>query len=243
MSGYDGVMSDTRQHVLVVGAKQAGLERVAPMLRRADFSVHTVEPSPFLHDLVLSTAFELVVITYPLAEISIDHLMQTIRNEGSACHNAGLLLLADPDHMDEAQSRVDLGANRAICTDWNEARLWRAIGDLLEIAPRVSMRVLLHADVEVTRNRNRAIFQTVNVSRSGALLQGHETLDPGTNFNFLFRLPGGGLIDGTAEVVRRTNSSREGVEGVGTRFADMNESTFERLVSHLNRQIELGNRR
>jgi CheY-like chemotaxis protein len=236
-------MADTRQHVLVVGAKQAGLERVAPMLRRADFSVHTVEPSPFLHDLVLSTAFELVVVTYPLENISLDQLMQTIRNEGSACHNAGLLLLAEPDRIDEAQARVDLGANRAICTDWNEARLWRAIGDLLEIAPRVSMRVLLHADVEVTRNRNRAIFQTVNVSRSGTLLQGHETLDPGTSFNFLFRLPGGGLIDGTAEVVRRTNSSREGVDGVGARFADIRDSSFERLVAHLDRQIELGNRR
>jgi hypothetical protein len=59
-------MADSRQHVLVVGAKKAGLERVAPMLRRADFSVHSVEPSPFLLDLVLSTAFELVIVTYPL---------------------------------------------------------------------------------------------------------------------------------------------------------------------------------
>lgn len=236
-------MADTRQHVLVIGAKQAGLERVAPMLRRADFSVHTVEPSPFLHDLVLSTAFELVVVTYPLENISLEHLIQTIRNEGSACHRAGLLLLADPECIDEATSRVDLGANRAICTDWNESRLWRAIGDLLEIAPRVSMRVLLHADVEVTRNRNRAIFQTVNVSTTGALLQGHEVLEPGTHFKFLFRLPGGGLIDGTAEVVRRTNATREGVEGVGTRFADFREPSFDRLFAHLNRQIALGNRR
>lgn len=236
-------MADTRQHVLVVGAKQAGLERVAPMLRRADFSVHTVEPSPFLHDLVLSTAFELVVVTYPLENISLDQLIQTIRNEGSACHGAGLLLLADPELIDEAQARVDLGANRAICTDWSESRLWQAIGDLLEIAPRVSMRVLLHADVEVTSNRNRAIFQTVNVSSTGALLQGHETLEPGTKFNFLFRLPGGGLIDGNAEVVRRTNMAREGVEGVGTRFADISEPGHDRLMTHLSRQITLGNRR
>lgn len=236
-------MADTRQHVLVVGAKEAGLERVAPMLRRADFSVHTVEPSPFLHDLVLSTSFELIVVTYPLADISIDQLIQSVRNEGSACHDAGLLLLADPDQIDEAQAQVDLGANRAICSDWNESRLWQAIGDLLEIAPRVSMRVLLHADVEVTSNRNRAIFQTVNVSTTGALLQGHENLDLGTNFNFLFRLPGGGLIDGIAEVVRRTNLAREGVEGVGTRFAEIREPSRHRLMAHLSRQIALGNRR
>jgi len=50
-------MADSRQHVLIVGAKDAGLQRVAPMLRRAEFSVHSVDPSPFLLDLVLSTAF------------------------------------------------------------------------------------------------------------------------------------------------------------------------------------------
>ena len=237
------MMADTRQHVLVVGAKEAGLERVAPMLRRADFSVHTVEPSPFLHDLVLSTAFELIVVSYPVEDISIDHLLETIRNDGSACHDAGLLLLADPDRIEEANSRVDLGANRAICTDWNEARLWRAIGDLMEIAPRVAMRVLLHADVEVTENRNRAVFQTVNISTSGALLQGHEILDPGIDFDFLFRLPGGGLIDGTAEVVRQTNPAREGVEGIGARFTDIHRQAFDRLEAHLSRQINLGNRR
>ena len=140
--------------------------------------------------------------------------------------------MAEPEELDEAAARVDTGANRAVCTDWNESRLWRAIGDLMEIAPRVAMRVLLHADIEVTENRNRAVFQTVNLSTSGALLQGHEILNPGTDFDFLFRLPGGGLIDGTAEVVRQTNPAREGVEGVGARFVDIHRpssATGDRL--------------
>jgi CheY-like chemotaxis protein len=172
-------MADSRQHVLVVGAKKAGLERVAPMLRRADFSVHSVEASPFLLDLVLSTAFELVIVTYPLDTLPLDDLIDTIRDEGSACHDAGLLLLAEPELLDDAQSVVDLGANRAICCDWSEARLWQAIGDLTEVAPRIFMRVLMHADIEIKNNRNRAIFQTVNVSVSGVLLQGSDQLSPG----------------------------------------------------------------
>ena len=142
-------MADSRQHVLVVGAKKAGLERVAPMLRRADFSVHSVEPSPFLLDLVLSTAFELVIVTYPLDTLPLDDLIDTIRDAGSACHDAGLLLLAEPEQLDDAQSVVDLGANRAICCEWSEARLWQAIGDLMEVAPRIFMRVLMHADIEL----------------------------------------------------------------------------------------------
>ncbi len=233
-------MADTRQHVLVVGAKKAGLERIAPLLRRAEFSVHSVEPSPFLLDLVLSTAFELVIVNYPLDNLPLDDLIDTLRDEGSACRDAGLLLLSDPDMIDGAQAVVDLGANRAICCEWSEARIWQSIGDLLEVAPRIFMRVLMHADFAVQKSQNRAIFQTVNVSVSGVLLQGSDRLAPGETFDFLFRLPGGGLVEGSAEVVRQTNPLREGVDGLGTRFTSFRDDCEERLASHIDRQIQLG---
>ena len=236
-------MGDLRQHVLIVGGKDAGLERVAPMLRRAEFSVHSVDPSPFLLDLVLSTAFELVIVRYPMDTVPLDDLVDTIRNEGSACHGAGLLLLADPELIDDAHAHVDLGANRAICTTWSEARLWQSIGDLLEIAPRVFMRVLMHAEIEVQNTPDRAIFQTVNVSISGALLQGSDQLDPAQAFDFLFRLPGGGLVEGSAEVVRQTNPLHEGVDGMGARFTSFGDGCENRLLTHVRRQIELGNSR
>ncbi len=236
-------MADSRQHVLVVGANKTGLERVAPLLRRAEFSVHSVEPSPFLLDLVLSTPFELVIVDYPLDTLPLDDLIDTLRDEGSACRNAGLLLLAEPDLLEDAQAMVDLGANRAICCEWSEARLWQSIGDLLEVAPRVFMRVLMHAEIEVKNQRNRAIFQTVNMSASGALLQGSDKLTPGETFEFLFRLPGGGLVEGQAEVVRQTNPLREGIDGIGTRFTSFGDDCEERLLTHIDRQISLGQMR
>ncbi len=235
-------MAESRKHVLVIG-KDAGIDRVAPMLRRAEFSVHSVEPSPFLLDLVLSTAFELVIVTYPMNTVPLDDLVATMRDRGSACHGAGLLLLAGPESLDDAQNQVDLGANRAICTDWSDARMLQSISDLLEIAPRVFMRVLMHAEVEIQSTPDRAIFQTVNVSISGALLQGSEQLDPGQPFDFLFRLPGGGLVDGAAEIVRQTNPMREGVNGMGARFTSFGDGAEDRLLSHIQRQVELGNNR
>ena len=104
------------------------------------------------------------------------------------------------------------------------------------------MRVLMHLDIEVKNERNRAIFQTVNVSISGALLQGSDDLSPGETFDFLFRLPGGGLIEGSAEVVRQTNPLREGVDGIGTRFTSFRETCEDRLATHIERQVELGKR-
>ncbi len=213
------------------------------MLRRASFSVHSVEASSGLRDLVLSTGFELVIVSFPLSGFAVSDLISAIRNEGSACHDAGLLLLAEPGRADEARAMVDAGVNRAVCSDWNESRVWLAISDLLDIAPRVAMRVQLHAEFQVPQLRGRSLYHTVNVSRSGALLRGREITDPGIDFEFLFRLPGGGLVDGSAEVVRRTDPAREGIDGIGARFIELNEPARERLDAHLRRQIERGNRR
>jgi len=230
-------MAESRQHVLVVG-KDAGIDRVLPILRRAEFGVHSVEPSPFLLDLVLSTPFELVIVAYPMNTVPLDDLVATIRDRGSACHSAGLLLLADPESLDDAQNQVDLGANRAICSDWSEARLLQSVSDLLDIAPRICMRVLLHTNLAISNINDRITFQTANVSISGALLQGTEKVMPSDNFTFLFRLPGGGLVEGSAEVVRRTNRLREGVEGVGVRFVSLAGQSEQRLINHIQRQID-----
>ncbi len=236
-------MGQIRQHVLIVGGKGAGLESVAPMLRRAEFSVHSVDPSPFLLDLVLTTAFELVIVRYPIDGVPLDDLVDTIRSEGSACHGAGLLLLAEPDLIDDAELQVNLGANRAICTTWSEDRLWQSIGDLLDIAPRIFLQVLMHAEIEVQNTEDRVIFQTVNVSVSGALLQGFDQLDEEQAFDFLFRLPGGGLVEGSAEIVRQTNPMHEGVHGMGARFISFGDGCEDRLLAHIQRQVDLGNNR
>jgi len=235
-------MPEAQRHVLVVGSESCALESVAPVLRRAEFNVHTVDPSPFLLDLVLSTAFELMIVEFPLTGMCIDDLMEAVRDEGSACRDTGLMLLAEPELLDEAQALVDLGANRAVSSDWTESRLWQAVADLLQIAPRIYIRVLLHADVDVTLDRNRALYRTVNVSSSGALLQGSDELPMGSTFDFLFRLPGGGLIEGTAEVVRHSNPLREGIEGIGTRFVGFREESEERLGDYLQRQYPFGRR-
>lgn len=235
-------MPEAQRHVLVVGGESNALERVAPMLRRAEFNVHTVDPSPQLLDLVLSTAFELMIVGFPLTGMSMDDLLEAIRDEGSACRDTGLLLLAEPELLDDAQALVDLGVNRAISADWADARVWQAVVDLLQIAPRVYMRVLLHADIDVSVDRNRALYRTVNISSSGALLQGSDEIPMGSSFDFLFRLPGGGLIEGTAEVVRHTNPLREGIEGIGTRFVGFREESEVRLGDYLERQYPFGRR-
>ncbi len=225
--------------MLVVGAEPDALERIAPMLRRAEFNVHSAEPSPVVFDLVLGTSFELVLVGYPLRDLSLDDLIAALRREGSWCRKAALVLLADDDHLSDALAMVDLGVNRAISVDWSEGRLHQAISDLLDVAPRVSLRVLVHLKVEVNRHHTRALYQTVNISKSGMLIRGDDNLDPRTRFSFFFGIPDGRrLVEGTGEVVRRTNPIREGASGLGIRFVRLAGEGQEQLDSFVNRHVD-----
>jgi CheY-like chemotaxis protein len=236
LAGIMEGMGSFQRHVLVVGAAQDAMDGIAPMLRRAEFSVHTAEPSPVVFDLVLGTSFELVLVGYPLRELDLDDLIDALRREGSWCKKAALILLAEPDHLDDAVALVDLGVNRAISLDWPEGRLHQAIGDLLDVAPRISLRVLVHLKVEITNQSKRALYQTVNISRTGMLLKGGDALDPGTRFSFFFGIPDGRrLVEGTGEVVRKTNPIREGTAGLGIRFIRIVGEGGEQLESFVMR--------
>jgi len=105
---------DAPRHVLLIGALEGGLSRVAPMLQRAEFDVHTVEPSEFVLDLVLGTSFELLILGYPMPEMDISHLVQAVRDPDSVTRSAGLLLLAEPGFLEAAQGLVSAGANRVL---------------------------------------------------------------------------------------------------------------------------------
>lgn len=202
------------------------------MLHRAEFSVHTATPSPVVFDLVLGTSFELVLVSYPLRDLILDDLIDALRRDGSWCRKAALVLLSEPDHIEDAQALVDLGVNRVISHDWPEGRLHQAIGDLLDVAPRISLRVLVHLKVEILEESKRSLYQTVNVSQTGMLLRGDDSLKPGTRFSFFFGIPDGRrLVEGTGEVVRKTNSIREGASGLGIRFVRLAGEGQEQLDS------------
>lgn len=225
--------------MLVVGADSDALERIAPMLRRAEFNVHTAEASPVVFDLVLGTSFELVLVGYPLRDLVLDDLIAALRRDGSWCRKAALVLLAEPDYLEDALAMVDLGANRAISSDWPEARLQQAIGDLLDVSPRVSLRVLVHLKVEINHHHNRALYQTVNISKTGMLIRGDDSLDPGTRFSFFFGIPDGRrLVEGTGEVVRRANPIREGASGLGIRFVRITGEGEDQLESFVMRHAD-----
>ncbi len=222
------------RHVLLVGSTSGAIDRFAPMLQRAGFDVHTVRPSEIVLDLVMGTNFDVLILGYPLPEMDIHRLLYSIRAEGSASHDAGVLLLARPGFLDAAQALLSLGANRVVGLDWTESRFWQSVGDLLNVAPRARLKSMLYADVEASEARDRLLYRTVNVSRTGILLRGDDLFTPGTIFDFAFRLPSEPRpVEGRAEVVRRADPDREGMSGIAARFVNLQDDGHFRLKQYV----------
>ena len=222
------------RHVLLVGASNGVIDRVGPLLNRSDFDVHTVRPSEIVLDLVMGTPFELLVVGYPLPEIDIHQLLRAVRMSGSASHDAGILLLSRPSFFEAARAMLPIGANRAASLSWTDSRVWQAIDDLLHVAPRARLKSMLFADVQTNGGRERYLYRTVNLSRTGVLLAGDQLFTAGIAFDFAFRLPSEPRpVEGRAEVVRRTVLDREGLSGIGARFVSLLDDGHYRISQYV----------
>jgi len=209
------------------------------MLRQAGFEVLTVEPSDAVLDLVRGTAFDLVIISCPLPELSLESLLRAVRGQDSICRRASVLLLSEPGHLEEAQSFVDRGANRAVALDWTEARLWRAVADLLDVAPRVLLRSLVHVKLHRQGDSAPDVCEAENVSHSGMLLRSPSDYALGVLIDFAIRLPGQAeLIQGIAEVVRAAEAADDGTGRFAVRFLSFRRDGEPRLGEFIRQLLD-----
>jgi len=226
-----------QRHVLLVGAPREAVERVAPMLLREEFQVLTASACGTIAELVRDTPFDLIVVMFPLDDVSVEELLEAVRAEGSSCRASGVLLLASAETLDAAARHVDRGANRAVSLDWTAARLWRAFSDLLEVAPRTALRSLVHIDVDLGEG-GEDVCRAVNVSASGMLLEGPGAFRAGSDVHVTFRLPGEARpVSARARVVRTPEPFKERVLGFAVQFIALEEDGDERLATYLSRHV------
>jgi hypothetical protein len=109
----------------------------------------------------------------------------------------------------------------------------RALRDLIEVAPRYTVRTMIRVEM-LTETNDRRMAQLDNVSSTGMLIQGRARYPEGAPFRFEFTPPGQMLpIRGNAEVVRETLPDREGMAGFAARFTDFDGDGWQRLEMYL----------
>lgn len=218
------------RHMLVVGASNDLVRRLNMMLRPLHFTLHSVPAAEQVLDLVQGTRFEVVLVSFPLPEVSIVNLIRAMRDRSSSCRQAGLLLLTDREVTEQARTYLNRGANRVLALDCPDRRLLDTLTELLDVAPRIRVRLLVTVEVGAGLERTEDLGRIENLSRTGMLVTGTRHYIPGTEFDFEFFVPGSDeSVRGKARVVRLTDPEREGVEGLGARFIELTPMSHDRL--------------
>lgn len=208
----------TTRRLLVIGEKIEPLERVLPLLRRAEVTAQRVYSLGGARSLVQKERFDLIIAHVPDSGIPLTELVDAVRAKDSACRTSGLLVVAEPSEAAEVGSLLGRGVNRVVETTGHVDRLLDAIADLLAVAPRRFLRSVIQLDIWVGFGVKRILTVTENVSLSGMLIRGGREFPVGTKLHFELLLPHQTPpIRGDILVVRHTDRLRESVEGFGGR--------------------------
>jgi DNA-binding NarL/FixJ family response regulator len=221
--------------VLIVGAETPALQRVVPLLLRADFVVQRVARADEAAGLLAVESFDLVIVRHPTSGLGLAELIAGIRAADGRNRSSGVLLLADPERVGDIRAFLSHGVNRVLSLEGSSDRLLLAVADMIAVPPRLSMRAVVQLELWVEQGPVRSLSLTRNISATGMLVQGGAEFPVGSRLRFELVVPGEeSPIRGAADVVR--HAAEGAVEGIGVRFCSFEDDGMERLNHQLGRR-------
>ncbi len=222
------------QQVLVLGAEVAAMQRVLPILQRAEFAVRHLGHAGEALAALTAEPFALVIARFPLAGASLDELLAALRAPGSPSRSAGMLLVAEPDREREVGHYLGHGVNRIVSVDSPSERFLHAVADLVAVPPRRSVRIVVQLESRVKHGTTRVLTQTRNVSLAGMLIRGGQEFPIGARLTFELTLPGDlAQVRGEGEVVRRVVTDAGEASAIGVKFLSFSGQDLGRLETFL----------
>ncbi|HEV8631272.1 MAG TPA: PilZ domain-containing protein [Thermoanaerobaculia bacterium] len=223
-----------RRSVLAVNVDEALFEKLAPLLNREEFEVDRFPRASAALDLVSRVTVDVLLIGYPLPDVSTQSFLDAIRAIDSPCRQSPLLLLAHEDELEESRRFIGRGVNEVMALEDTPAHLQAAVSRLLAVAPRSSLRTMVRIVVNIGEGAALEMAQTENLSETGMLVRTGEVYPLGSKMSFEFHLGADRMpIRGEGEVVRHTTPGRENVRGMGIRFITLERDGLLRVQRFL----------
>jgi hypothetical protein len=205
--------------VLVAGVPGSSFGELAPVLDRQNLTVIQVTS---IEDAVMyarSARVELVILGPEPTTMNLEAVIQTIRAQSSASRKASLLVLAEPGAEDNVRQLIGRGVNRVMLAVDPPKLIALQVADLLEIPPRATLRLRTRMLVEVEDGFAEALGAVVDISAAGLLLETDADLEPGQHVIMSIDVgPQLEPVAAKAEIVRKADPEREGIEGIGAQF-------------------------
>jgi len=203
----------------MAGVPQGSFGELSPALDRQNLTVIQVTSYEDAVMYANAARVELIILGLEPTTMSLQQAIQAIRSQSSASRMASLLVLATPDHEDDARQLIGHGVNRVMRTVDSPKHIGLQVADLLDIAPRATLRLSTRMLVELEDGFEEALGAVVNISAKGLLLETDADLEPGQHVIISIDIgPQLEPVAAKAEIVRKANPKREGIEGIGAQF-------------------------
>jgi Tfp pilus assembly protein PilZ len=233
------LVGEKQPSVLVAGVGRASFEALAPVLDRQNLDITQVTSVENAIRLSHADRVDLVILDAKPKTMGLEAAVTAFRAKKSVSRNASLVVLAKPESVDEARELIGHGVNRVMLAGDPPNIVARLVADLLDIAPRTTLRMATRLLVEVADGADEALGAVVNISATGLLVETDADFETGQHVIMTIEVPGEDeLLALKAEVVRRADPARDGVEGIGVHFLGFAGDGRARLDAIL--EAELG---
>jgi DNA-binding NarL/FixJ family response regulator len=223
-----------RPLVLVAGIPRSSFDELAPVLDRHKLTVVQVTSADDAAKYAYSDRVDLVILEAQPTEMSLEDVVRTIRSESSVSNKASILVLAIPGTEDGARQLIGRGVNRVMLTVDAPKLIALQVADLINIAPRATLRLTTRMLVELDDGFEEALGAVVNISAAGLLLETDADLEPGQHVVLSMDIgPQEEPVAAKAEIVRKADPEREGITGFGIHFLSFAGDSQQRLESIL----------
>lgn len=216
------------KNILVVGEPVLGDELMRTVFSRTPaqlFHAATAAEALALHR---RHGAHLILLGMSCDDVEAARFCRVLR-EDPATRRVSVLMVTNGSSPDEVERAIETGANGVVHRPVTVMLLLKILSRFLDVAPRRDLRI--PAELHTWNRHERTICSctTVNVSRSGLLVDVQEPLTIGSTVLCRMAMPGGAPVMLAGTVVRKADHQRLGARRYGIRFIRPTREDAERL--------------
>ena len=220
--------------VLAAGIERLAFERLAPVLRRDAVEVDWVATPEAGVSLAGKHRYDVILMDAVPCDWPLEKVVRSFRDASSPSRNAAILVLAEPDQVDVARALRSRGVNRVMLVTDPPEIICDQMASLLEVAPRVLIRLATNVEAALGNTGREFMCQTVNLSSSGMLIRTQHRPPLGAPVVFKIHVAEPfGTIFGRGEIVRHATEAQGGVDGIAIRFVSFAKDGALRLSDYI----------
>jgi len=208
------------KRVIIAEDIKAILEKEQSFLNRADIRTFTVSANEQALALHRAEKANLIIVNLDTPEMSGEMLCSLIRDDKELCKVSIVIVCSNTES--DARRCLQCRANAFITSPPDKAILLQKMHQLLNVAPRKSLRVPLSIKIHVVSEGIPFVAYAENISVSGMLLHSEALLFEGDTITCSFYLPDSTHIRINAEVIRFLEKETEhDTNFYGVKFIDL----------------------